>query len=129
MKKILFITVAILLFFTLVGFGFYGFSKVIYKSCSCENFNIDNIELRTGINIPAIKSVACNYDEIFKTKKSNFIIDTEKVDIEDYIKKNRFDKSEIENLYLKSNDNKSHSYKVILNKNTGKLDIEIMFID
>lgn len=129
MKKIIIIFSTIALFLTLVGFGFYGFSKVIYNSCSCENFNIDNIELRTGINIPAIKSVACNYDEITKTKKSSFIIDTEKVNIEDYIQKNKLDKSEEENLYVKSNDNKSHSFKVILNKNTGKLDVEIKYKD
>lgn len=129
MKKILFIIGAILLFFTLVGFGIYGFSKVIYNSCSCERYNIDNIELRTGINIPAVKNIECNYNETTRTKKSSFIIDTEKVDIEDYIQKNKLDKSEIENFYVKSNEIKSHSYKMILNKNSGKLDVEIKYKD
>ena len=116
MKKILIIFSAIILFFTLAGFGFYGFSKVIYNSCGCERFNIDNIELRTGINIPAVKNIECNYNKTTKTKKSSFIIDTEKVNIEDYIQKNKLVKSDSENLYIKSNDKKSHSYKGVLDK-------------
>lgn len=129
MKKILFIIGAILLFFTLVRFGIYGFSKVIYNSCSCERFNIDNIELRTGINIPAIKKMECNYNTTSKTKKSSFIIDTKEININDYIKRNKLEKSEDENLYVKSNDIISHSYKVILKKNSGKLDVEINYKD
>jgi hypothetical protein len=129
MKKVLLILSAIALFLTLVGFAFYGFSKMIYNSCDCERFNIDNIELRTGINIPSIKDTECTYDETTKTKKATFIIDTEKVDIEDYILKNELVKSDAENLYVKSNDIKSHSYKGVLNKKTGKLDIEIIYKD
>lgn len=129
MKKILLILSAILLFFTLVGFGIYGFSKVIYNSCDCDRFNIDNIELRTGINIPVVKNIECNYDETTKTKKSTFIIDTETVNIEDYIQKNKLEKADDDNLYIKSNDIKSHSYNVILNKVTGKLEAEINFKD
>lgn len=129
MKKILLILSAISLFLTLVGFGFYGFSKMIYNSCDCERFNIDNIELRTGINIPSIKDTECTYDQTTKTKKATFIIDTKKVDIEDYILKNKLVKSDAEDLYVKSNDIKSHSYKGVLNKKTGKLDIEIIYKD
>jgi hypothetical protein len=129
MKKIIFLLSGIVLFLTLVSFGFYGFSKMIYNSCSCEQFNIDNIELRTGINIPSIKDTECTYDETTKTKKATFIIDTEKVDIEDYILENELVKSDAENLYVKSNDIKSHSYKGVLNKKTGKLDIEIIYKD
>ncbi|WP_339889155.1 hypothetical protein [uncultured Flavobacterium sp.] len=129
MKKVLIIVSAIALFFLLVGFGFYGFSKMIYNSCSCEQFNIDNIELRTGINIPKIKSVDCTYDESTKTKKATFIIDLEKVDIEDYIQQNKLVQSDADELYIKSYDAKNHSYKGTLNKITGKLDIEIIYKD
>lgn len=129
MKKVVIIVSVIALFFSLVGFGFYGFSKIIYNSCDCERFNIDNIELRTGINIPSIKNVDCIYNEATKTKKSTFMIDTEKVDIKDYILKNKLVKSDAEDFYVKSNDIKSHSYKGILDKNTGKLDIEIIYKD
>lgn len=83
--------------------------------------------LRTGINIPEIKSVACNYNEITKTKKSSFIIDTKEINIEDYIQKNKLEKADDDNLYIKSNDVKSHSYKVILCKKTGELDVEINY--
>lgn len=127
MKKVFLILSAIAIFFTIIGFGFYGFSKLIYNSCSCERFNIDNIELRTGINIPKIKKVECNYNENTKTKKSSFIIDTEKVNLEDYILKNKLVKSGSYELYIKSNDTENHSYKGILDKNTGELDIEIIY--
>lgn len=129
MKKVLLILSVLALFLTLVGFAFYGFSKMIYNSCDCKRFNIDNIELRTGINIPSIKDTECIYDETTKTKKATFIINTEKVDIEDYILKNKLVKSDAEDFYVKSNDIKSHSYKGILDKNTGKLDIEIIYKD
>lgn len=127
MKRILLILATIFLFFSLVGFGIYSFSKVIYNSCDCDRFNIDNIELRTGINIPAVKNIECNYNKTTKTKKSSFIIDTKTVNIEDYIKKNNLEKADDDNLYFKSNNIKSHSYKVILNKNTGELDVKINY--
>ncbi len=102
---------------------------MIYNSCDCERFNIDNIELRTGINIPKIKNVDCSYNENTKTKNSSFIIDTEKVDLDDYILKNKLAKSELSELYIKLNDTESHSYKGVLDKNTGKLAIEIIYKD
>lgn len=129
MKKIYLIISAIVLFCTLAGFGFYSFSKMIYNRCDCERFNIDNIELRTGINIPKIKNVYCSYNENTKTKNSSFIIDTEKVDLDDYILKNKLAKSKLSELYIKSNDTESHSYKGVLDKNTGKLAIEIIYKD
>lgn len=129
MKKILLIFSAIVLFFTLVGFGFNGFGKMIYNSCDCERFNIDNIELRTGINIPSIKSEECFYDENTKTKKSSFIIDKQKVDIEDYIQKNNLVSFNSNELYSKIYDAKKQSYKVFLDKKTGKLNIEIVYKD
>ena len=129
MKKIIFILSGIALFLTLVSFGFYGVSKVIYNSCSCERFNIDNIELRTGINIPSIKDTECTYDKITKTKKATFLIDIEKIDLDDYIKKNKLVKSDYGQLYFKSINIKSHSYQGVLNKKTGKLNIEINFKD
>ena len=129
MKIILQIISVILLFIIVVIFGFKSFSKLIYNSCDCERFNIDNIELRTGINIPKIKNVECNYDENTKTKNSSFIIDTEKVDLEDYILKNKLVKSGSGELYVKTNDTENHSYKGVLDKNTGKLDVEIIYKD
>ncbi|WP_339839299.1 hypothetical protein [uncultured Flavobacterium sp.] len=129
MKKIIFILSGIALLLTLVSFGFYGVSKMIYNSCSCEQFNIDNIELRTGINIPSIKNTECIYDEITKTKKATFLIDTEKVDLEAYILKNKLVKSDYGELYVKSNNIKSHSYQGVLNKKIGKLNVEINFKD
>lgn len=55
-------------------------------------------------------------------------MDTKIINLEDYIQKNNLVKSDSVK-YIKSNDTKSHSYKVILDKNTGKLDIEIVYKD
>jgi hypothetical protein len=129
MKKITFLLSGIVLLLTLVVYAFYGFGKIINTNCDCERFNIDNIELRTGINIPSIKNVECTYDKRTKTKKISFIIETEKVTIEDYILENKFVLSDSEKLYIKSNDTKNYSYKITLNKVTGKLDIEIIYKD
>ena len=131
MKKIIIIIIVsvIILFFGLIGFGFFGLSKIIYNSCTCELFNIDNIELRTGINIPKVKSVDCIYDEITRTKKSTFIIDTIKVDLDEYIQNNKLIHSNSDELYHKSNDTKNHSYKGVLDKKTGELNIEIIYKD
>ncbi|CAM3609707.1 hypothetical protein FLGE108171_05805 [Flavobacterium gelidilacus] len=104
MKKIIFILSGMALFLTLVSFGFYAVSKMIYNSCSCEQFNIDNIELRTRINIPNVKNVECTYNERKKTKKATFLIDTEKIDLDYYIKKNKLVKSDYGELYVKSNN-------------------------
>ena len=129
MKKIFLIILVIVLFLTLVGFGINGFGKMIYNSCDCERFNIDNIELRTGINIPSIIKEECTYDINARTKKASFIIDTIKVDLDDYIQKNKLAKSGSSELYIKSNDTENYSYEVLLDKKTKKLAVEITYKD
>jgi hypothetical protein len=56
MKKIgIVLTISIVILYV----DLHLFSRMIYNTQSCERFNIDNIELRTGVNIPEIKSYSC----------------------------------------------------------------------
>lgn len=127
MKKLTILFSAILLFLTMIGFGLYSFSKIIYNSCDCERFTIDNIELRTGINIPSIKKTDCLYNEKTKTKNITFVLDTENIDFEDYIKKNDFRETKANAILTKTNNLKTHQYKAILDKKLGILEIEITY--
>ena len=123
MKKVLIgITFIIVLFGTLyIGLNLFG--KFIYNTQSCERYNIDNIELRTGVNIPEVTTTDC---ECKGNKKfSKFVIDTDKVDLDNYISRNDF--TLIDDLYIKENDNKNSTYKVILNKKTAELTVDLTY--
>ena len=37
--------------------------KTIYNSMDCDQFNIDHIELRTGIDVPKVKRYSCHLDD------------------------------------------------------------------
>ena len=89
MMRILIITVGI----GVLGFGgCAGCVKLIGNSNSCEWFNIDNIELRAHIDIPAIESKDCSciLDKEDDSKTNYFKIRTDAVDMDIYIKINRF---------------------------------------
>jgi len=81
-----------------VGIGVLGFGgcvgcvKFIGNSNSCEWFNIDNIELRAHIDIPAIEveSCSCILDKEDDSKTNYFKIHTDAVDMDRYLEKNSF---------------------------------------
>ncbi|NMH29401.1 hypothetical protein [Flavobacterium silvaticum] len=122
--------------------GFRAFTKKIYTNRSCEWANIDHIELRARINIPAIRDCDCNYDDTQKQKTSLFHISTAVVDMDQYVKRNRLklnqraaqkatalftdpDLRNAENLYFRSGSSASHDYVLLLNKQTGTLGVRI----
>jgi hypothetical protein len=88
MKKAFIIIGGVALFFlTSIG-GLYLLGYHIYNNVSCNTFNIDNIELRTGLNIPEVTQTDCVCDE--NSKLSQFTIDSEQVNLHDYIAQNNF---------------------------------------
>ena len=99
------------------------FGKHIYNTRSCNVFNIDNIELRTGVNIPKVTATECQCTN--DTKVSKFIIDSEQIEVDDYIKKNNF--KLIDDLYIKANDNENSTYKVVFNKETSELIVNLTY--
>jgi uncharacterized protein YceK len=79
MKEIL-LSIALLLFLLLGGCGL--LRKTIYDSMDCNQFNIDHIEMRTGINIPLIDStIHCSLDAHFRDVSFRL---SEKVDMNRY---------------------------------------------
>ena len=123
MKKIILgITISCCVLALLYG-GFHAFGKFIYNTQSCKLFNIDNIELRTGVNIPEVTATDCKCKD--NKKVSKFIIDTDKVDLDDYIINNDF--TFIDDLYIKENDNTNSTYKVIFDKKTSELTVNLTY--
>tara|TARA_B100000809_G_C15065744_1_gene504124 strand:+ start:842 stop:1222 length:381 start_codon:yes stop_codon:yes gene_type:complete len=123
MKKVTIVITVILGIIVMLYGGLHLFGKMIYNTQSCERYNIDNIELRTGVDIPEITATDCeckNHEKI-----SKFSIDTNKVDLEDYISKNDF--TLVDGLYIKENDNKNSKYKVAFDKKTAELTVNLRY--
>ena len=150
MKKNLLITLVVVAFLSLVLFGFKSFISAINNQRDCEFANIDNIEMNVGINIPAIESSDCNYDEAKKEKSVYFKFDKE-VNIKEYCNSNKFSKLQTVNLedyldlnyvgnsdplkegtdnfYCKTEKRYSNNYHAILNIDTKELWIVISYKD
>ncbi len=150
MKKNLLITLVVVAFLSLVLFGFKSFISAINNQRDCEFANIDNIEMNVGINIPAIESSDCNYDEAKKEKSVYFKFDKE-VNIKEYCNSNKFSKLQTVNLedyldlnyvgnsyplkegtddfYCKAEIRYSNNYHSILNVDTKELWIVISYKD
>jgi len=122
-KKILFVLGTFALIVLLFMGGFRLLVKHIYNRTDCERFNIDNIELRTGVDIPEIKESECESDG--KIKKCEFILDTSKVALPHYIERNKLSKED--SLFVKRGDREDTKYEVILNPVTAKLFVEIVY--
>ncbi|SDS67704.1 hypothetical protein SAMN04515667_2718 [Formosa sp. Hel1_31_208] len=123
MKKIVVATGLIVVLIVLFYVGLHLFGRFIYNTQSCKQFNIDNIELRTGVDIPKVTTIKC---ECINNKKvSKFIIDTEKVDIVTYIANNDF--VLVDDLYIKEHDNKNSTYRVVFNKQTAELIVNLTY--
>ncbi|WP_460219671.1 hypothetical protein [Psychroserpens sp. MEBiC05023] len=123
MKKVAIGITLVFVFFGLLYGGIHLFGWHIFNSQSCSSFNIDNIELRTGVDIPKVISTDCECKN--NTKISKFIVDIATIDLERYVTRNNF--SLIDNLYIKENDNKHSTYKVIFNQKTGELTVNLTY--
>ena len=85
---------------TIIGIVFVGYGGcvgcvlVIAESNNCERYNIDNIELRTGIDIPTIcrdqECRSCILDKTANTKTNYFRILTDVEDMDRYVARNSF---------------------------------------
>lgn len=146
MKKVLVFVFPILAI--LMISGYMVLKTIAYHSCGCGNFNIDNIELRTGIDIPAVTEVSCFEYGLEDIKIADFTLNTEKVNLDYYIKGNdlEFMSSITESNYPllfekfindKNKDNRNyfgaslklekHNWEAILDKESGKLWVAIKF--
>ena len=137
----------------IICFGFIGlrsFTKSVINSRDCEWANIDNIEMRTQTDIPATTGCNCNYDKTEAAKKVIFTLDKKNVNLIDYAAKNRFNKvnageklpisdfafeknqqlfSDTKSLYYREGQTKWESYKMILDSETGRLWVNLKYLD
>lgn len=123
MKKIIIILISLGAISLSIWGGANLLAKHIYNRKDCERFNIDNIELRTKTNIPEILSSECSCEG--NNKVSTFRIDTQKIDLEQYIIDNKFEL--INNTYSKKGNNLNTKWEANLDYKTGSLIVNIEY--
>ena len=57
--------------------GCQSLTRTIYWSMDCDQFNIDHIEVRTGINIPKVSTLNCTLSSTQRLVDFNIQLDTE----------------------------------------------------
>lgn len=125
MKNVLLILTGILALGMITYGGFYLLAKHIHGRTDCERFNIDNVELRTGIGIPPVVSSECNCDTEKMIKRTSFIIDTEKTSAQEYANRGRF--KLVDNQYVASGENKKTKWSAVFDEKTAKIDFVIEY--
>ena len=55
-------------------------TSTIYQSMDCDQFNIDHIELRTGIDVPKIKRKYCQLNDSTRTVEFEVLLNAEELD-------------------------------------------------
>ena len=90
-SRIILMVVAIVVAF--IGVAYLAFNSLtyfMYESRSCSWANIDNIELRTNIDIPKTLDCNCSYSKETDSKTAIFTLDLDSDAILDYAYKNGF---------------------------------------
>lgn len=153
LKRCLNIVLIIAILFLIFVGGCYGVSKLIYASKGCEQFYIDNTEMHTGIDIPKILKIDCQYNKQMKRKRLYFLIDKSSVPMHRYISFSEFKALEKDFIvttddfihcnedslkkrktsstlfYKKYGDANGESYKALLDSNAGKVWIDLKYAD
>jgi len=141
----------------IVGIGYGNRALLFYyaiNSNSCERYNIDNIETRTPIDIPARHrqdDCSCILDKEANTKTNYFRIRTEWVDMDKYVENNSFapvhekdldlsvfgklvkipeiTSENRQNFYYHSGNTKRTDWLGIVDKNSGDLWVHMIYKD
>lgn len=119
------IVLSIILFFAFLIISFKLLTGYIYVRKDCERFNIDNLEGRTGVNVPAVVDGDCECDG--KIKESSFTLDIEDNKVESYLSKNRFKK--VSDYYQRKGVNEDTKWDVIFNPENKKLSFVDEYLD
>lgn len=120
------IIIAALIILTLTSMaGFRALSGHIYERNDCERFNIDNIELRTGIDIPAVNSSECQSDGIIK--QSVFVLDTAHFNLEEYLRTYEFTRDN--SRYFARGENQNTRWSAVYMPKTQELRVNIKYKD
>lgn len=125
MKRFIIIIAALLVLTLSSMAGFRALSGHIFERTDCERFNIDNIELRTGLDIPAIHSLECNSDGILK--QSVFVLDTTHFNLNEYLKTYKFTRDNFR--YFARGENESTRWSAVYMPTTQELRVNIKYKD
>lgn len=111
-----------------IGFilGFRGLVSHIYNRVDCESFNIDNIEVRTGIDIPAVTDVECSCNEEKTIKTSTFTLDVDQLDLDRYVARNKF--KAIDGHYENIGERKDTKWKAKLDRGSHQLTVTVEYL-
>ncbi len=96
-------------------------NKQIFSHQDCKRFNIDNIEVRTGIDIPEVKNSSCKCAD--GTKDAEFTLKLKPEDIDRYVSRNKFELKD--SLYINSNEDEYTKWFATLDLATQKLKVHI----
>ena len=78
-KTILFLLGAIVGIPLLFMVGCKSLVKTIYQSMDCDQFNIDHIELRTGIDVPKIERKYCQLNDSTRTVEFEVLLNSKEL--------------------------------------------------
>lgn len=114
-----------LLILLLPIFSFKMLSNHIYNRTDCEQFNIDNIEVRTGIDIPAVDDVTCDFKTTENTKISVFMLKKTSLDFDHYIQRNDFVKDGA--FYINKGERADTKWEATLSEKDLKLVVSLVY--
>lgn len=121
MKQLLYIISGI----TILSFLFMGGCRILNKHIinrqDCARFNIDNIEVRTGIDIPTVENVVCECAPA--TKDAEFTLTLKRQDLAYYLARNKFSWSQ--GTFVNSNEDDYTKWMATLDTTTLKLKVHI----
>lgn len=96
-------------------------SKHIFNQQDCKRFVIDNIELRTGIDIPAVVNSTCECSEGTKDVEFTLALKSEKM--AHYIERNKFNLQGKE--FINTNEDEHSKWLAFLDTTSRQLTIHI----
>lgn len=96
-------------------------NKQIFNQQSCERFNIDNIEVRTGIDIPTVENSSCECSR--GVKDAEFTLKLKPENIDRYVSRNKFELKD--SVYVNANEDEYTKWIANLDLKTQKLKVHI----
>lgn len=148
-SRIALLVVSIIAALGCLGFmGVKAFCEKVFASRDCEWANIDNIEMHARIDIPATTDCECQYDNLTNTKKAVFSLEKDNLP-DDYVLKNKLAKTDANaiavadfdfeknparfkasrSLYYREGKTSREDYKIIYDKDAGKIWVKLKFLD
>lgn len=124
-KKVVLLLSAVIMMIVLFFGSMMLLTRHIYERQDCKAFNIDNIELRTGIDIPKVISSKCECSD--HRKNAEFVLDLDQLDITDYLSKNKLERAE--SRYIRAGENHNTKWSANYDSLQATLAVEIEYLD